>query len=203
MRPIALQNLLKTVSLQVVYPDEILIIDGSTNDDTASMLGVNNFKNLKYYKVNENQRGLTKQRNYGISKVSEDSDVVCFLDDDITLDPSYFKNLTSTYEAYPKALGVGGYITNEVLWKRSNTTSNSNYYDFDGWRRPEPSRFKIRNRLGLNPDALPGVLPTFSHMRAIGFLPPSGKVYPVELFMGGVASYKMSVFKSLSFSTYF
>ncbi|WP_159023063.1 glycosyltransferase family 2 protein [Formosa sp. L2A11] len=203
MRPIALQKLLNTVTLQVLYPDEILIIDGSTNDDTARMLKTNAFKNLKYYKVNDNQRGLTKQRNFGISKVSERINVVCFLDDDITLDTSYFENLIGTYNTYPKALGVGGYITNEVIWERSNATSNSNYYDFDGWRRPEPLRFKIREIFGLNPDALPGVLPTFSHMRAIGFLPPSGKVYPVELFMGGVASYKMSVFKTLSFSTYF
>ena len=203
MRPDALLNLLKSIQNQVLYPNEILIIDGSTNAETERLLLFNYFKNLKYYKVNEKLRGLTKQRNYGISKVSEGSDVVCFLDDDITLDSSYFKNLISTYKSYPKALGVGGYIINEVIWERFNGASNSNYYDFDGWRRPEPLRFKIREIFGLNPDALPGVLPTFSHMRAIGFLPPSGKVYPVELFMGGVASYKMSVFKTLSFSTYF
>ncbi|QDO94185.1 glycosyltransferase family 2 protein [Formosa sediminum] len=203
MRPNALLNLLESVQVQVLYPDEILIIDGSSNNDTKRMLEANDFKNLKYYKVTEQDRGLTKQRNYGISKVSERINVVCFLDDDITLDTSYFENLIGTYITFPKALGVGGYITNEVNWERSNATSNSNYYDFDGWRRTEPLRFKIRATLGLNPDALPGVLPSFSHMRPISFLPPSGKVYPVELFMGGVASYKMSVFKSLSFSTYF
>ncbi|NRR92018.1 glycosyltransferase [Winogradskyella undariae] len=203
MRPVALQKLLNTVTLQVLYPDEILIIDGSTNDDTARMLEANAFKNLKYYKVKKHQRGLTKQRNFGISKVSERINVVCFLDDDITLDTSYFENLIGTYNIFPKALGVGGYITNEVIWERYNSTPNSNYYDFDGWRRLEPLRFKIRKLFGLQPGVLPGVLPSFSHMRPISFLPPSGKVYPVELFMGGVASYKMSVFNTLSFSTYF
>jgi GT2 family glycosyltransferase len=34
-------------------------------------------------------------------------------------------------------------------------------------------------------------------------LPPSGKIYPVELIMGGVSSYKREIFSKLKFSTYF
>ena len=41
------------------------------------------FENLIYFKVDETQRGLTKQRNFGISKVNKVINVVCFLDDDI------------------------------------------------------------------------------------------------------------------------
>ncbi|WP_179005958.1 glycosyltransferase family 2 protein [Winogradskyella forsetii] len=203
MRPIALMDLLKTVETQDLYPNEILIIDGSSNNETRDMLVVNEFKNLSYFKVDDEDRGLTKQRNYGISKVSDKSEVVCFLDDDITLSTSYFKSLIGTYEQKPEALGVGGYIIKEVCWENSNVEASSNYFCIDGWKRKEPSRFKARKALGLHPDVWPGILPSFSHMRAISFLPPSGKVYPVELFMGGVASYKKSVFQSLSFSTYF
>ncbi|EPR74684.1 Glycosyl transferase, family 2 [Winogradskyella psychrotolerans RS-3] len=196
-------NLLETVKAQVLYPDEILIIDGSTNEETKHLLDNNRFTNLKYYKVTEQQRGLTKQRNFGISKLSKMIDVVCFLDDDITLDPYYFKHLIEGYKNHTNALGMGGYITNEVNWGHSNSTLDSSGYHFDGWSREEPSRYKVRKILGLEPDTLPGVLPSFSHMRPISFLPPSGKIYPVELFMGGVASYKVSIFKTLSFSTYF
>jgi hypothetical protein len=62
---------------------------------------------------------LTKQRNYGISKVQDFSEVVCFLDDDTVLAcPNYFEEILKTYtKPIPDALGVGGYINNEVNWR--------------------------------------------------------------------------------------
>lgn len=203
LRPQALLKLLVSVRNQSLYPNEILIIDGSTNDETQVILEENHFNNLKYFKVEPGQRGLTKQRNYGVNLVSKDSEIICFLDDDIVLTPAYFENLISTYSLHPDALAVGGYITNEVVWKKMSKQGNANTFYFDGWERKEPSRFKLRKKFGLEPDSPPGVLPTFAHGRSIGFLPPSGKVYPVELIMGGVSSYKKAIFDSLSFSTYF
>jgi GT2 family glycosyltransferase len=46
-------------------------------------------------------------------------------------------------------------------------------------------------------------MPAYSHGRSIGHIPPSNKVYPVEFFMGGVASYKKEVVDKIQFSTYF
>jgi GT2 family glycosyltransferase len=203
MRPQALQKLLQTVNIQTLYPDEILIIDGSTNEETDIVLKENSFKNLTYFKVEEKDRGLTKQRNFGIQQVAETSEIICFLDDDIILSPTYFENLIGTYAVQPEALAVGGYITNEINWQVSDKKSNPSKFYYDGWMRSEPSRFKLRKKLGLQPDAAPGFMPTFSHGRSIGFLPPSGKIYEVEQIMGGVSSYKKDVFKNLSFSTYF
>lgn len=203
MRSDALLHLLNSVNTQSLYPNEILIIDGSIDDRTKSLIEKNRFKNLKYFKVGTIDRGLTKQRNYGINLVDENYNIVCFLDDDIVLTSSYFKNLIETYSLYPEALAVGGYITNEVEWvKISGVESNDKFY-YDGWMRSEPSRFKMRSKFGLLPDVSPGFLPTFAHGRSIGFLPPSGKVYQVEQIMGGVSSYKREVFSTLSFSTYF
>ncbi len=103
----------------------------------------------------------------------------------------------------PEALAVGGYITNEVNWKPSDDKNDSSKFYYDGWMREEPSRFKIRRIFGLLPDANPGFMPSFSHGRSVSFLPPSGKMYQVEQIMGGVSSYKKSVFKKMKFSTYF
>ncbi len=204
MRPKPLLNLLNSVEEQFLYPNEILIIDGSVNDDTKLMIYENEFENLKYTQVNDSDRGLTKQRNFGLNLVSENIDIVCFLDDDIILTPNYFKSLISTYRIYPEALAVGGYILNETEWKKVDIPSKkSGKFIFDGWSREEPSRFKFRKYFGLLPDADPGFLPNFSHGRSIGFLPPSGKIYPVEQIMGGVSSYKKEVFKTLQFSHYF
>jgi len=203
MRPQALLTLMKSVNEQSLYPDEILIIDGSIDDATQVIFEQPLFKHLRYYKVEDKDRGLTKQRNFGIKQVGDTIDVVCFLDDDIVLEPDYFKALLSTYTTYPNALAVGGYITNEVQWEVSDGKHKKDQFYFEGYMRNEPSRFKIRKLFGLLTDVTPGYMPTFSHGRSVSFLPPSGKIYQVEQIMGGVSSYKKEVFNTHKFSDYF
>lgn len=203
MRPQALLNLLNSVKNQTLYPNEILIIDGSTDDKTKQTLEQQQFNNLNYFKVDAQHRGLTKQRNYGISIVDKECKVVCFLDDDTILDVNYFQHLLHIYTQYPNALGVGGYIINEVEWQETDGSKASKRFYYDGWMRNEPLRFQVRKWFRLAPDTPPCFLPTFSHGRSVSFLPPSGKVYTVEQFMGGVSSYRTSVFDTLHFSTYF
>lgn len=204
-RPAPLINLLESVQEQLLVPDEILIIDGSPNDNTKKALQDKFYSNLKYFKVDVEDRGLTKQRNYGIQKVTETSEIVCFLDDDIVLTSEYFQNLISTYSKNPNALGVGGAIIDEVAWK-DNTTRNKvqvDEFEIDGYFRKLGSRNVLRKILGLLSDKPPGYMPEFSNGLSIGFLPPSGKTYPVEFFMGGVSSYRKELFKEISFSSYF
>ncbi len=205
MRANPLLDLLYSVKNQTLHPDEILIIDGSTNDETAVIIKKNAFKNLKYFKVNNEQRGLTKQRNFGIKEVTSTIDIVCFLDDDTLLEKDYFFNLIQTYKIYPEALGVGGFITNETVWEKESKTLEKklNKFYFDGYSRQEPTRFKIRKLFKLDSNVAPGFIPSFSHGRSVGFLPPTGKVYPVQQFMGGVSSFKNNVFKTHKFSEYF
>lgn len=205
MRPNPLLKLLESIKHQSLYPNEIIIVDGSTNLDTKIILEQNYFEKLNYFLVEKENRGLTKQRNFGISKTSGQSEIVCFLDDDTILEPNYFEEISKTYVAYPNALGVGGYINNEVIWTKTtdNYTPASNEFFFDGWKRKDGSRFVLRKKLGLDSDTKPGFLPEFSNGRSIGFLPPSGKIYEVEQLMGGVSSFKKVVFNQFQFSTYF
>jgi glycosyltransferase involved in cell wall biosynthesis len=205
MRPAPLRTLLASVASQTVYPDEILVVDGSQNHETASMLAVESFKNLRYFLVGDADRGLTRQRNYGIARVSEDADIVAFLDDDTVLDPDYFAEILETYRKFPDALGVGGYIVNESAWAFAGEdyTPTVAEFFFDGWKRADGSRFILRKRLGLDTNLPPGFAPEFSNGRSIGFLPPSGKTYRVEQLMGGVSSFRKGVFKTFSFSHYF
>lgn len=203
MRPNALKALLNSVKVQSLYPDEIIIVDGSTDTETQDIFFQKKFENLKYFKVEESDRGLTKQRNFGINKVSDAIDIVCFLDDDTILSRKYFENLITTYDAYPKALAVGGYITNEVSWNTHIEEKTSADFEYDGWLRKESSRFILRNKLGLLDNTPPGYMPSFSNGRSVSFLPPSGKVYQVEQLMGGVSSFKKSIFEDQQFSTYF
>ncbi|OCB70605.1 glycosyl transferase family 2 [Flavobacterium piscis] len=205
MRPEPLVALLESVQRQTLYPDEILIIDGSINTETELILEKNKIKKLKYFYVSDEERGLTKQRNFGIAKAALNSEIICFLDDDTVLRKNYFEELIKTYSDYPEALGVGGYITNETKWEKVNDNyiPSINEFYFDGWKRKDGSRFVVRKKLHLDSNCPPGFSPLFSHGRSVGFLPPSDKIYEVEQLMGGVSSFRKSVFEKLSFSTYF
>lgn len=197
--------LLQSVDIQTCYPDAIIIVDGSPDNKTEIILQEKKFRNLKYHKVAPEERGLTKQRNIGINLTDSDSDIISFLDDDTILEKQYFEALLGTYQLYPDAKGVGGYITNEVKWneKPSDFKISEKEFEYDGWVRSDGSRFVLRKKLGLDSDRPPGFLPDFSHGRSISFLPPSGKIYPVAQLMGGVSSFKKEIFQSFRFSEYF
>lgn len=204
-RALSLRRLLDSVARQVVYPDEILIVDGSPDDETEAMLKRSAYENLVYYSVPPQERGLTRQRNFGIDRLSADSEIVCFLDDDIVLTETYFQKLTETYTQYPDALGVGGYILNESACDEVGRDYKPRLteYVYDGWRRSDGSRFVIRKVLGLDSDRPPGFPPSFAHGRSVGFLPPSGKIYETGTLMGGVSSFRKEVFDTFRFSSYF
>lgn len=201
----SLIRLLNSINSQTLYPNEILVIDGSKDDETLEILEQNSFFNLSYFKVDDKDRGLTRQRNFGIQRVNKDSEIVCFLDDDTVLNSDYFEKIISTYRQNPEALGVGGYIIDNVNWYKVpiNYVSKIEEYVYDGWARKDGSRFVLRKKLGLDSNVKPAHMPEFSHGRSVSFLPPSGKIYPVEQFMGGVSSFKKSIFESMKFSTYF
>jgi GT2 family glycosyltransferase len=205
MRPEPLLQLLQSIEAQTLYPNEILIIDGSTNEESGIVLKENRFEELKYFMVPPESRGLTKQRNYGIERVGNEMEIICFLDDDIVLENDYFEQLLKTYQIYPEALGVGGLIINETQWAKvaEGYHPKIDEFHYDGWKRKEGTRFVLRKKLGLDSDCPPGYSSLFSHGRSVGFLPPSGKVYEVEMLMGGVSSFRKKVFESLQFSTYF
>lgn len=205
MRPKALIDLLKSVNEQILYPDQIIIVDGSTNEQTRLALEKDSYQSLEYFKVRDEDRGLTKQRNFGISKVSDDIKIVCFLDDDIILETDYFKNLIATYDEYPNAGGVGGYITNEVTWRKlkPNEKSTFNEYEIDGFVRDLGSRNVLRKKLGLLSDKPPCFMPDFSNGFSVGSLPPNNRIYPAQHFMGGVSSFKKEVVDNIKFSAYF
>ena len=113
MRPKPLLALLQSVKEQTIYPDEILIIDGSLDNETENVIRENKFEKLKYFSVSAENRGLTKQRNFGISKVALNSEILSFLDDDTVLEPNYFFEIIITFQKDLGIVGVGGIAINE------------------------------------------------------------------------------------------
>lgn len=204
-RPAALLTLLYSVAKQSRLPDEVLVIDGSPDDASKEALAQENFGfRLKYLQAAPEQRGLTRQRNLGIERLSPDCEIVAFLDDDLELMPDYFKSILETYQQHPEAVGVGGIDVKNCAWhavKPGGQYPIFSHFTFDGWVIPEPARYKLRKGLGLMSMLPPGQIPPCGHGRSS--FPPSGGVYPVDHFMGGIASYKKTLLETLRFSTWF
>jgi GT2 family glycosyltransferase len=205
MRPKPLLHLLQSVAEQTVYPNEILIIDGSTNSETELILKENQFKNLNYFLVTPENRGLTKQRNFGIAHVGLDMEIVCFLDDDTELKANYFEVLIQTFLQNNTISGVGGVAVNENKWSLAQPNLKYNkkhYFEFDGFVRKEGLRNVLRNYLGLQSNLGPGKMPDYSHGQTSGF-PLNGKIYEVDLLIGMSFSFRKKIFDAIQFSTYF
>lgn len=199
----SLKRLLHSVRTQTKKPDQILVIDGSHDSETEEMLHEFQSPTLSYFKVSPSDRGLTRQRNFGISRIDDDFQIICFLDDDTVLQPDYFQILLRTYDVFPDAVGAGGYITNEIDWRKDSGRLRNNEFEYHGWIRELGSRNLLRKKFGLLSDKPPGVMPEFSNGLSISFLPPSGEIFPVEFFMGGVSSFKRELFQKVRFSSFF
>ncbi len=204
-RPDDILSLLDSVRYQTKYPYQIIVVDGSWDNETELILKNNYFPALEYFHVNKEGRGLTRQRNFGVDKVKKNIEVVFFLDDDIILQTNYFDKILNVYKNNRTVLGVSGYIINEVDWRKvphGYEPVNDEFF-YDGWIRQIGSRFRLRKLFKLEPNVPPGFMPDFSHGYSTAFLPPSGKVYEVEMLMGGIASYKKEIFNIIKFSTFF
>lgn len=206
MRPKAIITLLESVKEQTLYPDEILIVDGSTNELSMKAIQEKAYKNLQYFKVTDKDRGLTKQRNFGIDKVGNEIDVVSFLDDDTLLEQEYFEELIKTFTLDSSIGGVGGVATNENRWKKIEDPNKyydpKRYFKLNGYVVEEGLRNVVRNYLGLQSNLLPGLMPECSNGRTCGY-PLDGNTYEVDLLIGMSFAFHRKVCKEIKFSTYF
>lgn len=204
-RPESLIKLLKSVQGQTLYPDEILIIDGSLDNKTEVAINQNAFDKLRYFHVEENNRGLTKQRNFGILNISDKTEIVCYLDDDTVLNPTYFDEIIKTFQENKEITGVGGIAINENKWKLQDENVQYNtkkFYLFEKYYYKEGLRNVARNYLGLSSNLGPGKMPSYSHGRTCGF-PLTGKTYEVDLLIGMSMAFRKRIFDQIKFSKFF
>jgi glycosyltransferase involved in cell wall biosynthesis len=103
---------LSNIELQTKKPDEVIIVDASTTEETRLIMNNDRGKityPIHYYEYYEHEKGLTLQRNYGISKAK--FEIVGFLDDDSLLEPDYFERVNIFEEDVTGDIaGASGFI---------------------------------------------------------------------------------------------
>ncbi len=217
-RPQALVRLLEAVGSQTRVPDEVLIVDGSPDQDSEEAVAPflhADASAVRYRRATAEERGLTRQRNVGIAETT--ATMIAFLDDDTVPEPRYFEAILACFSAHPDAIGVGGFLT-ETTWQHTSDDieprgedtvlavpggTSGGLYRQGPWSRPEGLRWRLRTRLGLASPLPPGWMPPSGHGRSLGYLPPDGQDHPVEFIMGGASTWRRSLFDQASFSRYF
>ncbi|MEI6732222.1 MAG: glycosyltransferase, partial [archaeon] len=101
---------LKSLFKQTILPDEILVIDDSTDNKTEELLhGLKKRSktNIIYLKKNPKKRGTTFSRNLGIDKSL--GEYLFFLDDDITVYKDYIESSLDFFKKHEDANGIQWY----------------------------------------------------------------------------------------------
>lgn len=105
-------RLLGSLTQQGRLPDQIIIVDASSDDNTQKVVQDVDERlkdRIEYYKT---KKGLTHQRNFGIERAK--GDIVGFFDDDVVPDSDYFEEIEKQFN--DKHVGaISGYVYEDNL----------------------------------------------------------------------------------------
>ena len=112
-----LRRCITSLLRQKRLPDELVVIDASTNEDVERMVKSLDGDSRIIY-VRQKKGGLPSARNLGVRKCS--GDIAVFLDDDVVLDPLYLEQIVAGY-AGDHDLRMGGMTGVVVKDKRAHS----------------------------------------------------------------------------------
>ena len=103
----SLEETLASLVKQVRQPDEVVVVDNRSTDNTKEMaLSFTDRLNIKY--VYEGQRGIPYARNAGVRSATKD--IVAFIDDDCIAHRNWLKHLEIPFIKDPHIGVVGGEV---------------------------------------------------------------------------------------------
>lgn len=97
-RPKDLRKMLESILVQTFQPSQLVIVDSS---EAPSREIVEEFKSIPIQYIHHLPPSASAQRNVGIEAVSEDADLIGFLEDDIILAPDAIKCVMNYWEKAP------------------------------------------------------------------------------------------------------
>jgi glycosyltransferase involved in cell wall biosynthesis len=215
-RPHDIRRLLTNLNLQVRKPDEVIIVDASDNTDTEKIVGeeIKRFSYpIHYYR---HEKGLTRQRNFGISQAKYE--IIGFSDDDSIYEPDYLdKILTIFIEDVDREIaGASGFIfqtdrsripeINDVL---KNVTDRT---EFSCVMKPFANEVLERRRSKVR-ELIESLLHVRGEKEKEGtYCPVRGKFYGFKSpfvgrksvdFLVGIAFYRREIFNHVKYSEFF
>ncbi len=185
-RPKEIRRVLQAVNNMQQRPVEVVVVDGSTDDDSqhaiAGWLAKARLSfNLIYAKC---PKGLTRQRNAGIDLSS--GRYVFFLDDDCIPQEGYFAEICRVFDDDRARMvgAVSGLIINEML-------------------QPLSRRWRLRFALHLAPQVEPGVYHPSGTSVPCNLISPFVGVRSIDTLSGCTMTFRREVFKRERFSEFF
>lgn len=111
-----LDKTLTSVFNSSVLPKKLIIVDDSSDGESKCV--VDKWKHssdingttLVYVHPDQHSGGSGRARNIGLSHISDDDDIIMFLDDDVSLDEKYIEIILQTFLDCPEICGAQGCI---------------------------------------------------------------------------------------------
>ncbi len=117
----SLQDTLTSLTRQTRQPDEVVVVDNASEDNTReTIMSFKDKLNIQY--VHESKRGIPYARNAGIRCAS--GDIISSIDDDCIADEDWLKNIERPFIKDPNIGIVGG----EVSYFKIGGSSIENFY---------------------------------------------------------------------------
>lgn len=122
---------LDSIFIQTKHPDEIIIVDDSTNNEVENLIQKRQeqFKKigipLRYIR-NTRKKSITISQNLGIK--NSIGDLILILDSDVILYNNYIEEILKTYYENPGSIGVQGYIHNTKQFNKLNVILRRIFY---------------------------------------------------------------------------
>lgn len=182
-RPEEVVGLIDNLSRQCLPPFEIILVDGASSDVADTERAVASIRRTLPFQLRyvRHKKGTAAQRNAGIELAT--GDYVAFVDDDVRLEPDFFDQVLSVYEADAKRAvgGIVGYRTNQHF--RPESAERWRWYRRLGLLTVfEPGRYDFRSGYPINAN----MQPPFSGVRPVDFMTTACAVWRRGVFDSGL-----------------
>lgn len=175
-RPEDLRRAVLSVLSQSRLPEQLLIVDQSESAESRGVVGQlvpQDSAIALVYVLDTSIRGLVDAKRHSLSIAT--GDLICFLEDDIVLQESYFEEIVKGFDHHPQMLGCCGVVTNVPV---------------------QPAGYQAMHRLfhrGIFAD---------KRVEIFGNLSQAGvELIQSDMISGGMSAWKREVFDRVGFDT--
>jgi glycosyltransferase involved in cell wall biosynthesis len=173
-------KLLASLAAQQDGRFEVIVVDGNDEPSPELRSLAHRYARQLEFKIVPSPRGLTRQRNVGIRHTS--GDLICFLDDDVTVGPDFVGQVISLFRR-PDLGDIGG-LTG---------------YDMVNYPAKLSARWRLRRLLGAVPSLQPGAIDRFGRSMPLSFFRPFSGYTQVGFFHGWCMIYRRTALAGLWF----